>query len=428
MAPSFTAGIAHFTSAVEAIVSTASFPVATHVSRALSLLLLISSIFIVDANSSFAAPKTKTAKTVAVKSAKRSNSSSAVNTLLNGIGAPSASIGINGDFYIDTVAMNIYGPKKKNAWPLPKSLIGPAGVAGAQGATGKQGSNGKDGRDGANGKDGERGPAGISGGGSGGIGPAGPAGSTGPAGPAGPAGAVGPAGPAGPAGSVGAQGAAGTPGTAGAAGAQGLQGIQGETGPRGLQGIQGDPGAAGANGATGAQGIQGETGPRGLQGIQGEPGTAGAAGAQGEVGPAGPVRVLTGPITFATTLSGSVGASKDSNVFALLNTAKKYLIRIEIYASAPSNNFYYMSGSLNVVGADVTPSTKFSTRNGNSYRSSTSVAESSISMFSTIDGASLVGPDYQLKVNVACGDPTSEADHRLTLNGFYVIEEVSAIN
>jgi hypothetical protein len=355
----------------------------------------------VDANSAFAATKTKSAKSVAVKSAKRSNSSSVVNTLLNGIGAPSASIGINGDFYIDTVAMNIYGPKKKNAWPLPKSLIGPAGVAGAQGAPGKQGSNGKDGRDGANGKDGERGPAGVSGGGSGGTGPAGPAGATGPTGPtgpAGPAGATGPTGPAGPTGSVGAQGAAGM------------------------------SGAAGANGATGAQGIQGETGPRGLQGIQGEPGTAGAAGAQGEVGPAGPVRVLTGPIAFATTLSGSVGASKDSNVFALLNTAKKYLIRIEIYASAPSNNFYYLSGSLNVVGADVTPSTKFSTRNGNSYRSSTSVAESSISMFSTIDGASLVGPDYQLKVNVACGDPTSEADHRLTLNGFYVIEEVSAIN
>ncbi|MFM7499383.1 MAG: hypothetical protein ACKO3U_01490, partial [Actinomycetota bacterium] len=215
---------------------------------------------------------------------------------------------------------------------------------------------------------------------------------------------TGPAGPAGPAGSVGAQGAAGTSGAEDVAGPAGAQGIQGETGPRGLQGIQGDPGAAGANGATGA------------------------TGAQGGVGPAGPVRVLTGPITFSTTLSGSVGASKDSNVFALLNTAKKYLIRIEIYASAPSNNFYYLSGSLNVVGADVTPSTKFSTRNGNSYRSSTSVAESSISIFSTIDGASLVGPDYQLKVNVACGDPTSEADHRLTLNGFYVIEEVSAIN
>lgn len=361
----------------------------------------MASFAMVDANSAFAATKTKSAKSVAVKSAKRSNSSSVVNTLLNGIGAPSATIGNNGDFYIDTVAMNIYGPKKKNAWPLPKSLIGPVGVAGAQGAAGKQGSNGKDGRDGANGKDGERGPAGISGGGSGGTGPAGPAGATGPTGPAGPAGATGPAGPAGSAGSVGAQGAAGTPGAAGVAGPAGAQGIQGETGPRGLQGIQGDPGAAGANGA---------------------------AGAQGAVGPAGPVRVLTGPITFSTTLSGSVGASKDSNVFALLNTAKKYLIRIEIYASAPSNNFYYLSGSLNVVGADVTPSTKFSTRNGNSYRSSTSVAESSISMFSTIDGASLVGPDYQLKVNVACGDPTSEADHRLTLNGFYVIEEVSAIN
>ncbi|MEY2798755.1 MAG: hypothetical protein RIS22_1021 [Actinomycetota bacterium] len=378
MAPSFTAGIAHFTSAVEAIVSTASFPVATHVSRALSLLLLISSIFIVDANSSFAAPKTKTAKTVAVKSAKRSNSSSAVNTLLNGIGAPSASIGINGDFYIDTVAMNIYGPKKKNAWPLPKSLIGPAGVAGAQGATGKQGSNGKDGRDGANGKDGERGPAGISGGGSGGIGPAGPAGSTGPAGPAGPAGAVGPAGPAGPAGSVGAQGAAGTPGTAGAAGAQGLQGIQGETGPRGLQGIQGDPGAAGANGA---------------------------AGAQGEVGPAGLTRVIHGDTLGLTlnTSSGGTGVASQSVVTYQAN--KKYFFSIRqfgaIATAQKTRNFGMEVFTTNV--ADLKYSVLVT--EAYSYRSGASVHEyifEAIGTFSTgsnagdlsfsiIDGAGITG-------------------------------------
>jgi len=405
VAPSFTAGIAHFTSAVEAIVSTASFPVATHVSRALSLLLLISSIFIVDANSSFAAPKTKTAKTVAVKSAKRSNSSSAVNTLLNGIGAPSASIGINGDFYIDTVAMNIYGPKKKNAWPLPKSLIGPAGVAGAQGATGKQGSNGKDGRDGANGKDGERGPAGISGGGSGGIGPAGPAGSTGPAGPAGPAGAVGPAGPAGPAGSVGAQGAAGTPGTAGAAGAQGLQGIQGETGPRGLQGIQGDPGAAGANGATGAQGIQGETGPRGLQGIQGEPGTAGAAGAQGEVGPAGLTRVIHGDTLGLTLNTSSGGTGVTSQSVVTFQANKKYFFSIRqfgaIATAQKTRNFGMEVFTTNV--SDLKYSVLVT--EAYSYRSGTSVHEyifEAVGTFSTgsnggdlsfsiIDGAGITG-------------------------------------
>ena len=41
------------------------------------------------------------------------------NTILNGKGAPLSSVGINGDFYIDTRSLLIYGPKKSNKWPLP---------------------------------------------------------------------------------------------------------------------------------------------------------------------------------------------------------------------------------------------------------------------------------------------------------------------
>jgi hypothetical protein len=37
------------------------------------------------------------------------------NTILNGTGAPGA-VGVNGDFYIDTTAWEIYGPKAGGAW------------------------------------------------------------------------------------------------------------------------------------------------------------------------------------------------------------------------------------------------------------------------------------------------------------------------
>jgi len=68
------------------------------------------------------------------------------NTILNGTNAPTKSIGINGDFYIDTKNLNIYGPKKNNAWPLPISLRGTAGTAGTDGKTGTPGVAGSDGK------------------------------------------------------------------------------------------------------------------------------------------------------------------------------------------------------------------------------------------------------------------------------------------
>ena len=74
------------------------------------------------------------------------------NTVLNGTGAPGSSVGNNGDFYIDTAADVLYGPKAGGTWPTPG-----VNLAGTPGATGAAG------------------PAG----------PAGPAGATGPAGPAG---------------------------------------------------------------------------------------------------------------------------------------------------------------------------------------------------------------------------------------------------
>ena len=52
-------------------------------------------------------------------------------TVLNGSGAPSSSLGVNGDFYIDNVAKTIYGPKTSGIWGSATSLVGPQGPAGS---------------------------------------------------------------------------------------------------------------------------------------------------------------------------------------------------------------------------------------------------------------------------------------------------------
>jgi hypothetical protein len=168
-----------------------------------------------------------------------------VNTILNGVGVPSKTIGINGDFYIDTKNLILYGPKIKGAWKLGTSLkqadtksistvTGDVGAAGDKGAQGEKGDKGATGSTGATGSAGLPGAAGAAGA-KGNDGANGSSGSTGPAGPSG------------------SQGAAGASGTAGASGAQGAQGIKGDAGVAGspgAQGVKGDAGAAGAAGVS----------------------------------------------------------------------------------------------------------------------------------------------------------------------------------
>jgi hypothetical protein len=168
-----------------------------------------------------------------------------VNTILNGVGVPSKTIGINGDFYIDTKNLILYGPKIKGAWKLGTSLkqadtksistvTGDVGAAGDKGAQGEKGDKGATGSTGATGSAGLPGAAGAAGA-KGNDGANGSSGSTGPAGPSG------------------SQGAAGASGTAGASGAQGAQGIKGDAGVAGgagAQGVKGDAGAAGAEGVS----------------------------------------------------------------------------------------------------------------------------------------------------------------------------------
>jgi hypothetical protein len=172
-----------------------------------------------------------------------------VNTILNGVGIPARTVGINGDFYIDTKNLNLYGPKTKGVWKTGISLKQPEGksiatVPGEGGLTGDKGAQGDKGDKGATGNTGATGATGA-------------------------AGSVGASGAAGPA------GAKGDDGASGAAGSSGAQGANGSAGPAGASG---SAGAAGAKGDTGAAGAKGDTGTTGNQGVKGDPGTTGAAG------------------------------------------------------------------------------------------------------------------------------------------------------
>jgi hypothetical protein len=62
------------------------------------------------------------------------------NTVRSGSGVPSNGLGVDGDFYINTAANTIYGPKASGVWGSSTNLVGP------QGATGTTGSAGVDGK------------------------------------------------------------------------------------------------------------------------------------------------------------------------------------------------------------------------------------------------------------------------------------------
>ena len=204
------------------------------------------------------------------------------NTILNGKGAPLIKNGIDGDFYIDTRSLLIYGPKKSGKWPLPQNLQGPVG---ANGVDGKNGSEGRTittasnvaGPTGAQGEKGEKGDAGSPGA-SGSAGPAGPAGPTGPQGPSG-------------------SGGGGSPGPTGATGA---------TGATGLTGAKGETGTAGVDGAVG---------------LKGETGTVGATG---------PSNVYVNALPTWTLSTGSARTSSTSSLLPKFKAGKSYLYTIHL--------------------------------------------------------------------------------------------------
>jgi hypothetical protein len=67
-------------------------------------------------------------------------------TVLSGEGAPGSGLGSNGDFYIDTTASAIYGPKAGGVWPSETSLVGANGDKGDKGDKGDTGTAGADGK------------------------------------------------------------------------------------------------------------------------------------------------------------------------------------------------------------------------------------------------------------------------------------------
>jgi hypothetical protein len=310
--------------------------------------------------SAIAAPKTT------VKAAGRVTTT-VVNTILNGVGAPSKTLGINGDFYIDTKNLVLYGPKINGSWKNSSSLkqaeaksvatvIGEGGAVGdkgAQGDKGDKGATGNTGATGAAGLSGAVGPAGSKGndGATGAMGASGATGAMGASGATGSIGATGATGASGSNGSNGATGATGASGSTGATGSRGDTGLTGSTGATGAQGVKGDAGTAGLDGATGAQGIQGikgdagtagaagtagvdgANGVQGIQGIKGDAGTTGTQGIQGIQGDVGTTGAAGISASYFIDLgSWSLGTNKslgpsDSNIFANL-TAGSYTFEI----------------------------------------------------------------------------------------------------
>jgi len=347
------------------------------------------------------------------KSAGRT-SSTIPNTILNGKGAPLSSTGIDGDFYIDTRSLLIYGPKKSGKWPAPQNIQGPVGANGADGKNGNEGKTvssastiaGPTGAQGLQGEKGEKGDKGEPGaaGANGSAGPAGPTGATGPQGATGSSGG-GPAGPAGPTGATGATGA---------------------TGPKGETGAAGTNGTNGTNGSDGSQGLRGETGAAGTNGTNGTNGLTGPQGETGTIGATGPSNVYRGTFSIPD-ISGGIGTSQIGSIgnFA---AGKKYLLTISIITYQPTRNIdnAFPMGlviSNNVGTPDV--SYKYQTFRGNSYRSGTGSAriEYVVIAQATIDATSSV--DASINIQLIIGYDTSV--HLARSEGSYVATLVGSI-
>ena len=417
----------------------------------LTLILLLACSPLPNAAAQYKASPTK------FKSAGRV-AGTAVNTILNGNGAPSKSVGIDGDFYIDVKNSKLYGPKYKGVWPDAISLKGPQGLPGA---------NGLDGADGktisnvssTTGPIGPQGPAGPKGD-TGAIGPAGPAGLPGLPGATGPQGATGPAGPAGagsgspgPTGATGATGATGPQGpkgetgTAGSNGATGPQGPKGETGTAGSngatgpQGPKGETGTAGSNGATGPQGPKGETGTAGsngatgTQGPKGETGTAGSngatgatgpQGAKGETGTAGPSQVFASTVAAWTLSTASAGTSSDSSAFISLTANNSY--RFTIIVNGTAGWSYATTSALGIeVRSSTTPTSlvyEFVVTEGKSYVSGAITHRINF----IIEGTIIVGSsDTQLSLRAFDGGPNT-GSYPLTLSGHAFVTQVGQVS
>lgn len=78
------------------------------------------------------------------------------NMILHGAGAPKATDGKIGDFYIDKSSSNLYGPKVESGWGASINLRGAKGDKGDTGTKGDKGDKGTKGDAGAKGQDGSQ--------------------------------------------------------------------------------------------------------------------------------------------------------------------------------------------------------------------------------------------------------------------------------
>ena len=160
------------------------------------------------------------------------------NLIHSGTGAPDASLGSIGDYYLDLSTSNLYGAKTAQGWGNPISLRG------LQGEKGEKGDKGDKGDQGNKGDQGERDEQGV-------------------------------------------KGDKGDKGDRGLKGERGKQGFKGEQGPKGEDGKQGPKGEDGKQGPKGEDGKQGPKGEDGKQRPKGEDGKQGPKGEDGKQGPKG---------------------------------------------------------------------------------------------------------------------------------------------
>jgi hypothetical protein len=272
-------------------------------------------------------------------------STAVINTVLNGKGAPSNSLGINGDFYIDTRSLLISGPKASGKWPTARSL---------------QGANGTNGTDGKNGNDAKS----VS-----------------------TASTV--AGPVGPQGERGEKGSDGVSGSSGAAGAAGVAGAAGATGPAGPAG----------SGSTGSQG------PSGSNGSNGAPGSTGA---RGETGTVGPSEVTVGTLVFSD-ISGSVGSSSAATLSGLKSSKSYLIrFFIHTYHPGDRYFDSGMILNLTAVATSGSPliTKQYTASSANTYRNGTEGYEWSLDGQLIVNGA-LVPNDFGLTITITAGKSTS---------------------
>lgn len=329
------------------------------------------------------AGKNKNIKTVTksvTKTAGRTSQGPILNTFLNGLGAPNATNGIDGDFYLDTLSSNLYGPKKKGKWPLPKNLVGPVGP---QGPIGKQGSEGKVGDKGA---------------------------STSSAGTQGTQGIQGP------------QGTQGTPGPAGSSGPSGGAGIAGSVGATGAPGPQGSPGSAGAPGvgATGLQGVAGTPGSTGARGPIGETGTAGADGPQGT---AGILTLIRGVVSSLSLSTSSAGTGIDSSAVVQFKQNKKYEFSIKLIGTIPASQTKKAFGMTVTASNSIDLNYVVTTLEANTFRNGNSEHEYVFESSGTFECPTVPG---LLSYSVLDAQGITGANP-MSITGTYLLREVSTI-